>query len=394
MLQRLQLFIIVVLLLTTISCDSNSPISDTGTTISGSSKLQITMQPTQQIITLGEPVTFSVTASGEDLLYQWKRNNKNIEGATLSIFSLPVVSMSDSGDIFSVFIFNDDASVESHKVMLKVFDNTAVPVITTQPSNTKVSANSDAIFTIKAAGKSLKYQWKQSGVDTSMGTEDSLIIPSAQETSNGTQYYCIVSNGVGKDTSKTVTLTVTEALKKGISGTIFSVSGTPASKATVKLFDYTSNSQEAAYLCTTNQSGQYYLENIKTNNYAIWIEYNGFAFFEDSIRIDSSKGYSRSDTLCKTRNIYIPIKIEKQHDPQSVSAHILGSNITSHANADSYIKFENIPLANYRIKLSSSHIDYVPTYQDIEISANSPDTLNKVILIYTGRNVSWKTRNE
>ena len=49
----------------------------------------ITTQPNSQLVSVGYPVTFSVTASGPSpYSYQWKRNGVNISGATARTYRI------------------------------------------------------------------------------------------------------------------------------------------------------------------------------------------------------------------------------------------------------------------------------------------------------------------
>jgi len=55
-------------------------------------------QPVSQVACIGEPITFSVDASGTGLTYQWYKNGEPIAGATASNLTLDPVSIADAGD--------------------------------------------------------------------------------------------------------------------------------------------------------------------------------------------------------------------------------------------------------------------------------------------------------
>src|ERR1043166_1070437 len=62
----------------------------------------ITQQPASQSTTVGQPVTFSVTASGTaPLIYEWRRNAVTIPGATSNRYTLAGAHLPDSGAQFS-----------------------------------------------------------------------------------------------------------------------------------------------------------------------------------------------------------------------------------------------------------------------------------------------------
>jgi hypothetical protein len=73
----------------------------------------ITVQPASQTVTAGATATFSVTATGSGLTYQWRRNGTNISGATSSSYTTPATTVSggsaNNGDLYSVVVTGDTA---------------------------------------------------------------------------------------------------------------------------------------------------------------------------------------------------------------------------------------------------------------------------------------------
>ena len=67
--------------------------------------ITITSQPVNVTACAGQSATFSVSATGGNLLYQWRKNGVNIAGADKSSFPIPVVSASDAG-AYSVAVSN------------------------------------------------------------------------------------------------------------------------------------------------------------------------------------------------------------------------------------------------------------------------------------------------
>lgn len=89
-----------------------------------------------------------------------------------------------------------------------------VPVITSQPQDVTVKDGETATFTVVADGKDLTYQW-QRDKGRGEGFKDyegqnraSCITGNVEESCNGFQYRCIVSNDAGFVTSRSATLTV------------------------------------------------------------------------------------------------------------------------------------------------------------------------------------------
>lgn len=80
----------------------------------------ITAQPAAQSVTAGGTATFTVTATGADLAYQWRRDGKDIAGATSATYTLANVQSADSGASFTVVVKNGGGSVTSAAAVLTV----------------------------------------------------------------------------------------------------------------------------------------------------------------------------------------------------------------------------------------------------------------------------------
>ena len=81
----------------------------------------ITTQPSSQLVSVGYPVTFSVTASGPSpYSYQWMRNGVNISGATARTYRIASTTLSDDGARFRVRVSNAYGSILSNVATLSV----------------------------------------------------------------------------------------------------------------------------------------------------------------------------------------------------------------------------------------------------------------------------------
>jgi hypothetical protein len=85
----------------------------------GQAPLIIT-QPADQSIPMGLQATFSVTATGPNVKYQWSRNGTPIAGATGSTYSTASVLAADAGSTFSVALTNAFGSATSRAAALAV----------------------------------------------------------------------------------------------------------------------------------------------------------------------------------------------------------------------------------------------------------------------------------
>jgi glucose/arabinose dehydrogenase len=95
---------------------------------------QIVTHPGSQTIAAGQPVTFTVSASGSaPLSYQWQRNGANISGATSTSYTISSVATSDNGAQFRCVVSNAFGSATSNAATLTVTSNTAPAANITSP---------------------------------------------------------------------------------------------------------------------------------------------------------------------------------------------------------------------------------------------------------------------
>ena len=94
----------------------------------------ITLQPADRTVPVGQPATFTVSATGSaPLAYQWRRNGNVITGANGSSHTVSNPQLSDSGALFNVVVSNSFGSVTSDTALLTVTQNSAPAAAITQP---------------------------------------------------------------------------------------------------------------------------------------------------------------------------------------------------------------------------------------------------------------------
>ncbi len=181
----------------------NSPSSSTPSAPS------ITTQPENVTVNLGSSATFSIAAAGNPQpTYQWQKSGVNIPGATGSSYTIPVVSLSDSGT-YDVVVTNSQGSVTSASAGLFVNATYAPPSISHQPSKVNTSVGGSASFSVSASGNpSPAYQWRKDGVAIPGATSSSYTLTNISASEAGT-YDVVVSNSQGSVTSSGAALTVT-----------------------------------------------------------------------------------------------------------------------------------------------------------------------------------------
>ena len=81
----------------------------------------ITIQPSDQSVSVGQTATFTVTATGAaPLSYQWQRSGSPIAGAKASSYTTGATAAGDSGSAFAVVVTNASGSATSRSAMLTV----------------------------------------------------------------------------------------------------------------------------------------------------------------------------------------------------------------------------------------------------------------------------------
>ena len=164
----------------------------------------ITVQPAPASVIAFSPVSFSVTATGTALRYQWRRDGVNISGATNASLTFSPPPLTDSS--YSVAVFNAAGSVLSSNAFLTVFIPAA---ILAQPQSKAVFPNTTNVsFSVSAASSTpIRYQWRFNGNAIPNATNTSYTLPIAQPGGDG-DYTVVVTDDVGPLISAPAHLTV------------------------------------------------------------------------------------------------------------------------------------------------------------------------------------------
>lgn len=153
----------------------------------------ITAQPASQVACLGQgnSVTFTVSATGDELVYQWEKNGVDIPGANASTLTLNNVQASDVGR-YRVLITNSSGAALSNYAYLNT-------VIALQPQSTPACQGTPITLETIANGADVTYQWYSNTTNSNTG---GTIIPDATSrfynppvsTVGITYYFAVVSN--------------------------------------------------------------------------------------------------------------------------------------------------------------------------------------------------------
>jgi gliding motility-associated-like protein len=187
-------------------CTTGNPATSNTITASLLSPPAITAQPVNLTQCAGTNATFTVTASGSGITYQWKKNGSNIAGATNASYTINNIGAADAAS-YTVTVTGTCGAVTSNPATLTV---NAAPAITAQPANVIQCAGTNATFTVTATGAGLTYQWRKGGVNIAGATSASYTIMNIAP-ADAANYDVVITGTCGSATSNPASLTVNAA---------------------------------------------------------------------------------------------------------------------------------------------------------------------------------------
>lgn len=190
---------------------SNDPLNWTvaaptpGSNLAPGLKPVIVTQPVNRIVNEGEPVSFSVIATGAPpLVYQWRFNGSSLPAETNSMLFLTNAQVSLAGS-YDVVIYGAGGAALSVPATLFVIKP---PVITVQPTNQVVRLGSNTLFAVSATGNGiLRYQWRLNGNPIN-GASNAIMNISAAGPADVGAYSVQITDDLGSVLSMSATLTL------------------------------------------------------------------------------------------------------------------------------------------------------------------------------------------
>lgn len=170
----------------------------------------IVTQPASQTNLAGATATFSVTATGTALTYQWRKKSLSIPGATNAMLTLNYLQAADAA-IYSVVVTNSVGKVTSALATLTLI--TPPALILSPPSQTNCPGNSLTLSAVATGSAPLAWQWRLNGTNlvdggdfTNSATANLTLINAAP--GDAGNYDVVVANAGGSATSAVAVLTV------------------------------------------------------------------------------------------------------------------------------------------------------------------------------------------
>jgi Ig-like domain-containing protein/immunoglobulin I-set domain protein len=177
----------------------------------------ITVQPQSQTVPAGQPVSFSVTASGSATpAYQWLFNSNSIPGATNFTLTFNSADTTNAGD-YQVVITNSWGAITSLVSVLSIGSGIPIPEIIAQPFSQTNNATSIATFSVTGRNTISSYQWQKNGTNFSdagkiSGSAAATLTISNVLAADAGIYRVILTNASGSATSSPAILAVIDPL--------------------------------------------------------------------------------------------------------------------------------------------------------------------------------------
>ena len=143
----------------------NTAVSDTAT-ITIAEGISITTQPASVTSQAGQSVTFSITATGTGLTYQWQYQGRtstkwnNFANATGASMTKTVQGSWDGWKVRCVVMDGSGNTAVSDTATITIGEGIS---ITSQPASAIAQAGQSVTFSITATGTGLTYQWQYQG---------------------------------------------------------------------------------------------------------------------------------------------------------------------------------------------------------------------------------------
>lgn len=119
----------------------------------------ITLQPAPTFVCAGKTLTLTVSATGNNVQYRWRRNGVDIPGGTNPVLTINQATQAEAG-VYQCVVFACNTSASSDEIVVTVGDR---PTITRQPLPRLICEGDSASFSIAASGADLRYQWLKNG---------------------------------------------------------------------------------------------------------------------------------------------------------------------------------------------------------------------------------------
>jgi len=175
-----------------------SAVTSLAATLNVSNAASINTQPLNATVCSGNSTSFTATATGSTLSYQWQMSSNagvtwnNVTGATSATLNLVAVTAAMNLNQYRVVVFScGPTGLNSSAATLTV--NTSI-AISSQPASITVCEGSTVTFSTTATGTGINYQWQLSTnggttwTNVAAATNTTLVLPAVTVAMNSNQY--------------------------------------------------------------------------------------------------------------------------------------------------------------------------------------------------------------
>ena len=163
------------------------------------SRPKITQEPQAAAVCPGGRATLSVTATGNNLVYQWQKNGVNVVGGNNATLNLTNFTYEMNGDYQCVVTSNvpnpANCPVTATSAKVRV-SGIRPPTVTTQPVGADVCLGKTANLVVEADGFDLQYQWMKDSVAIPGATQNELTLSNIKAAQTG-KYSCKITGSCG-----------------------------------------------------------------------------------------------------------------------------------------------------------------------------------------------------
>lgn len=291
----------------------------TAAVITIDSKPAITAQPAPRTVCENDTVSFSVSAAGTAITYQWFKNDVVLIDKTDRVLKITLASAADEGLYKCEVRGTCDPAVMSTAVKLTV---NIAPKVTTQPKTQSLKVGDELTLSVAADGTNLAYVWKKGGAPIPGATSATYKVTKVAKTDAG-PYTCTVTNACGTDNSAVANVTVADASGPGAvafaldtlsfgnvftctdttkSATITNSGGSPITVATLTTADPELTISGITLPATIPAGG--------SSSFTVQYKPRAQGPFNGKVIATASAGGS-ADTLAVTANVAVPFTVNK-----------------------------------------------------------------------------------
>lgn len=164
----------------------------------------ISEQPKGAEVYANNVASLNVKAEGENLKYQWYKDNIKLENKNASTLTINKIKYSDSGE-YQCSVRSYRGEVLSDKAKLSVLLKSVQ--IVTQPHAVKTSINQNVLLSVEATGDELVYQWFKNGEAIKDANSMEFTLSNTKLEDTG-EYYCSIKNATSDATSEKVEINI------------------------------------------------------------------------------------------------------------------------------------------------------------------------------------------